>query len=172
MTAPVEGFRRCRGVGCDVQLPRGQGRPVYCPSCRVVCRECHRYGGRHGRLCRWAERRHRPPRKLYDVVTLAHIEDAYCSERVRCLVKIAGHFRVPPADAEDLYHAIALTAIRRRRWLHSVALSQYFRRAMEYGSLRAATRRGLVVGVGGAPELDLVERRGGRVQQWLREVSG
>ena len=172
MTAPVGGVRPCRSMGCDVQLSRGQGLPRYCPNHRQICRECHRYGGNHGKLCRWEQRRHRPPEKRYDVVSLDHIADAYRSERGRCLVRIAGYFRLPHDIAEDLYHEIALTVIRRRRWLRGGALAQYFTKAMEYGSLRVASRRGRVVGVGGGAELDLVERRGERVQHWLREVSG
>ena len=84
---------------------------------------------------------------------------------------LAPRYGIQDSDAEDMFQSVALTALRRRRWLQA-ALSQYFRKGMEYAALRAATRRGLVVGVGGGLELDLVERRGERVQHWLREVSG
>jgi hypothetical protein len=135
MTARLAGMKRCRGIGCETLIPHGKRR--YCQLCAVRCRECHVAGGYHQGHCRWVGRRHRPPARLWNRVTVADVAEIYTTERAAAL-RIGMRY-VPRADAEDVVQDAAVTMLRRRRWLR-FASAEYLRKAVEYGALRLAVR--------------------------------
>ena len=139
MTARVTGSRPCRGIACAALLPRGRREPRYCHSCLAQrCRECARFGGRHGKQCRWITRRHRRSPITYKQTTVDDVERVYVTSSARAR-RVAARY-VPWDQAGDAVQ-VAAEYLLRRHEIYPGITPTLFCRLAGWAALRMAQRQ-------------------------------